>query len=286
MTQEALPAVEPPSDSRDRVDPFLRWAGGKRWLLPEVETLTSGLQINRYIEPFLGGGSIFFGLTSTKDALLSDLNEELIEVYELVKKDPDGVVEALGEYVNTAECYYSARSNVPTTSRLRAARFIFLNQTSYNGIYRVNLNGKYNVPYGNRKYVRPFDLDAARRVSAKLRTAEIRALDFEVAIAEAGPGDFLFVDPPYTVAHNNNGFVKYNRHLFNFEDQRRLAEALSLAAERGAKFIMTNAAHKSIEDLFSPLAERKVVTRQNLIGGKSAKRGKAEELLFTNLDIS
>ncbi len=263
--------------------PFLRWAGGKRWLVPEVLKLIGDTPVDRYHEPFLGGGSVFFALTPTGKVFLSDLNADLIEVYRQVRDDPRKVAELVARYENTSESYYKARSASPETAVERAARFIFLNHTSYNGIFRVNLRGEYNVPFGHRKHLNIPDEAWLHRASRRLQGVEVYGRDFENAIAEVQEGDLVFLDPPYTVAHNNNGFVKYNQHLFSFEDQKRLAESVKMISDRGARFILTNAAHVSIDELFSPLARRLDVSRRNSIGGKNATRGRVEEYVFTNI---
>ncbi len=161
----------------------------------------------------------------------------MIEVYRQVRDDPTGVAERLAQYENTEEAYYVARRDAPTDALQRAARFVFLNHTSYNGIFRVNLRGEYNVPYGNRKYLKIPDEQSLAKVGQRLHGVKISASDFEQALSEVQDGDVVFLDPPYTVAHNSNGFVKYNQHLFSFADQQRLAESIRGIAERGGRFI-------------------------------------------------
>lgn len=268
------------------VAPFLRWAGGKRWLVPQILELVGETSINRYHEPFLGGASVFFGLAPKGEVSLSDLNGELMSVYEQVRDSPDEVAHLLGQYANTPEEYYFARASTPADAAASAARFIYLNHTSFNGIYRVNLKGEYNVPYGNRKHTNIPDLEWLRRASVRLEKAKLRAQSFETALESVTEGDLVFLDPPYTVAHNNNGFVKYNQHLFSFEDQKKLAKAIEAINAAGARYILTNAAHISISDLFSPLGTRITVSRKNSIGGSNAIRGRADEYLFTNLSVS
>ncbi len=130
------------------IEPFIRWAGGKNWLVRFVKKLASNIDINHYHEPFLGGGAIFFSLEHKKRAYISDINEELIDTYLAVKDNPYETIDVLNGYENTEEEYYRIRALRPETRIEKAARFIYLNQTSYNGLYRVNKNGDYNVPYG------------------------------------------------------------------------------------------------------------------------------------------
>jgi DNA adenine methylase len=280
---ESSEAVVEIADS-GRISPFLRWAGGKRWLVPQILQLVGDESVARYHEPFLGGGSVFFALDISDTVFLSDLNTDLIEVYRQVRDNPVEVAALLGEYENTADAYYAARSETPTEATRRAARFIYLNHTSFNGIFRVNLKGEYNVPFGNRKFTNAPDEEWLLRASRRLQGAELTGADFERALGEVTKGDLVFLDPPYTVAHNNNGFVKYNQHLFSFEDQERLAEAIENVSNLGAKFILTNAAHSSIDHLFSPLGRKLTVSRRNSIGGKQATRGRADEYVFTNIE--
>lgn len=263
--------------------PFLRWAGGKRWLVPDVLDLLGTTPVESYHEPFLGGGSVFFALTPLGKVHLSDLNTDLITVYRRVRDNPTAVAELLGGYENTSECYYAARAARPATDDELAARFIYLNHTSFNGIFRVNLKGEYNVPYGKREHPNMPDENWLQKASVRLQDVELHGRSFEISLGDVGEGDLVFMDPPYTVAHNNNGFVKYNQHLFSFEDQKLLAKSIGEISDRGARFILTNAAHSSIDELFSPLGRKIKVSRKNSIGGLKAGRGRVEEYVFTNI---
>jgi DNA adenine methylase len=149
----------------------------------------------------------------------------------------------------------------------------------------VNLKGEYNVPYGNRANTRIPDRAWLEEVSKRLQGVELHGRSFEISLGDAKEGDLVFLDPPYTVAHNNNGFVKYNQHLFSFDDQKLLAKSIKEISERGASFILTNAAHKSIDELFSPLGRKMTVARRNVIGGVNASRGRADEYVFTNIGV-
>jgi DNA adenine methylase len=263
--------------------PFLRWAGGKRWLLPTVRRLLEGHQVLRYVEPFLGGGSIFFGLGLGVESHLTDLNQDLILVYSVVKDNPESVASILKSYVNDSETYYAVRSQEATSREIAAANFIFLNHTSFNGIYRVNLAGKYNVPYGRRANTMMPTLPSLVAASRSLADSTVTAGDFAPALEGCQEGDFAFIDPPYTVAHNSNGFVKYNEKIFSFQDQIRLRDSVSRAAERGAKFVVTNADHASIRELYEGTGLIREVSRGSSVGGSGAARGQTTELLITNL---
>lgn len=265
--------------------PFLRWAGGKRWLIPMITELLGPTEVQNYHEPFAGGAAVLFGLELKGKAYLSDLNADLMATYAAIREEPDEVWRFLRKYRNTKEQYYAARAASPRLAASRAARFIFLNHTSFNGIYRVNLAGKYNVPYGFRDWYNAPGLDALRAASRRLQSAVLATSDFELAMTNVGPGDLVFLDPPYTIAHNNNGFIKYNDKLFSFSDQHRLSAAIDVIRRAGAYYVLTNAAHQSIAELFSKGDTRLETNRKNAIGGLMATRGIATEFLFTNLTM-
>jgi DNA adenine methylase len=262
--------------------PFLRWAGGKRWLVPQLPQVLGNLTFNAYHEPFLGGGSAFLGLSRDCRSFLSDLNAELIETYIQIRDNPLGVARHLKRHKNNEEYYYYLRAAKPRLPVTRAARFIFLNHTSYNGIFRVNLRGGYNVPFGRRVPQIPTECDLLA-VSERLQKADIYAGDFAECLENVYSGDLVFLDPPYTVSHNYNGFVKYNQKLFSWKDQTRLSEVVDEIKRKGALYILTNAAHPSIDKLFDKGDMRIVTSRKNAIGGRSASRGTATEYMFTNM---
>lgn len=265
------------------VHPFLRWAGGKSWLINTVHQLIQDVPFTNYYEPFLGGGAIFFSLpVKNGTALLSDANKELIDTYIAVRDNPDAVIQHIRKYVYSEEFYYDLRAQEPKELFERAARFIYLNHTSYNGLYRVNKQGKYNVPYGHKKNVK-IDLDGIRAASNALQGCVLTSGDFENRVDAVSKDTLVFLDPPYTVSHNNNGFISYNQHIFSIEDQRRLAEYIKYIDSVGAYFILTNAAHDAIREIFGECGRVIEVERQSLIGGKNARRGLAQELVFTNI---
>lgn len=264
--------------------PFLRWAGGKKWLTSSLLEYTHGTEYTSYIEPFLGGGSVFFSM-NPKEAILSDYNEDLIGAYRCMKNSPKEVFDILCTYENTAEFYYHIRGIKPKSEVECAARFIFLNQTSFNGLYRVNQKGDYNVPYGKRKTV-SFDLDNYLAVSKRLQFAELYSCDFEETIEKVQRHSLVYLDPPYVVAKDDTGFIGYNQHLFSLDDQKRLSRCIDLIKERDAYYILSNAKHPVILDIFDKGDTVIEVERASLIGGKKAYRGKTSEYIFTNLPIA
>lgn len=262
--------------------PLLKWPGGKRALLKELLALSPRFD-GRYFEPFLGGGALFFALQPEK-ALLSDTNRELIECYEHVRDDPRDVLRRLRAMPNTKSEYLRVRASKPTSPAGRAARFIYLTTLSFNGIYRVNLAGQFNVPYGWKKHLDVAQEDRLEAVSKALKGRRLLAADFAVAVESAKDGDFVYLDPPYTVAHENNGFLKYNAKVFSWTDQKRLAAVALDLAKRGCSVIVTNACHQSIRSLYAGMTQI-VVSRPSRIAASAEHRGSVNELIITNIGL-
>jgi len=262
--------------------PFLRWAGGKTWLIKHLDSILGNLQINHYHEPFLGGAAIFFSLDIKKMSYLSDVNAELIETCITIKNHPQEIIQALLNFDNTEDQYYQIRAMEPQDEIERAARFVYLNQTSYNGLYRVNRNGKYNVPYGFRENM-VYDTNRIINASKKLRKTNISHGDFTINKYKIQQGDLVFLDPPYTVSHNNNGFIEYNQKLFSLDDQYRLSKYIDYVKKKNAYYILTNAAHNTIREIFEKGDRALELNRYSTIGGKNAKRKKVTEYIFTNI---
>lgn len=261
------------------VIPFLKWAGGKRWLVetaPEIFPKT----FNRYFEPFLGAGSVFFHL-QPKKAVLSDKNRVLIETYQAIQQDWQKVYDKLRAHhlQHSKEYYYRIRESKPTSMTGKAAKFIYLNRTCFNGIYRVNQKGVFNVPIGSRENV-IFPWDDFEGISRVLQGAELRKGDFEETIQMAREGDLLFVDPPYTVRHNKNAFIKYNETLFSWEDQIRLSTCLKEASQRGVQIVGTNACHKHVKGLYRGTFKLQDLSRNSAVSAKISSRNKFNELLI------
>lgn len=264
--------------------PILRWAGGKSWLIKKIDEVIEINSFNQYHEPFFGGGAVFFHLSPKKSSFLNDLNPELIETYECIRDKVDEVINELQEFKNTEDFYYRIRSTKFESDIKKAARFIYLNQTSFNGIFRVNLNGEYNVPYGYRKK-NFLDAETLKLASIALKKAIFTKDDFSLCTVNIVEGDLVFLDPPYTISHNNNGFFKYNSKLFTKEDQYRLSEMIDEIKERNAYYILTNAAHEKVKEIFDKNDQMIELKRASLIGGKNAKRDKYSELIVTNLKL-
>jgi DNA adenine methylase len=266
----------------DQVTPFLKWAGGKRWLWRKWPELFA-IGERQYVEPFLGGAAIFFALKPAK-AILSDLNVELVETYKAIQDDPDSVVRLLErhqrEHLVDNRYYYRVRDQSPRTIEGRAAKFIYLNRTCFNGLYRVNLKGKFNVPKGTKDTV-IFPGDDFKGISKLLDAATITCGDFEATINSASRNDFLFIDPPYTVKHNLNGFLKYNEKIFSWHDQERLADAVRRFALRGGRALIANAAHRSVIDLYGALGDIYRIQRHSVLAADHIHRNAVEEIAVT-----
>jgi DNA adenine methylase len=260
--------------------PFLKWPGGKRWLVPRACELLEGLIFTRYVEPFLGGGAMYFGLRPA-NAILVDINRDLINVYKQVQADPTELIDRLKRLPVDAEEYERIRVSLPMDPVDAAVRFLYLNRTAFGGMYRLNRQGQFNVPFGGGQRT-PAPLWRDRllaEASSALEGAVIRVADFEETLAEAGAGDLVYCDPTYTVAHNNNGFVRYNERNFSWADQKRLARVCSEAAGRGAFVLVSNAVHDEIEALY-PNAELLTVSRWSRLSPRPHKRQRTSEALF------
>lgn len=264
--------------SPQEVIPFLKWAGGKRWLLP-LATAMRDASIATYIEPFLGSGAMYFGLKPSK-AILSDRNQELIETYQAIADDWRAVFSHLRRHdrSHSTSYYYAVRNQRLRSAATRAARFIYLNRTCWNGLYRVNRQGVFNTPIGTKTSAL-LESDDFGTVARLLKQAILVATDFETQVDKANKGDLVFADPPYTVRHQYNGFVKYNEQLFSWNDQERLHCALLRAKRRGATVICTNADHSSVRQLYQGDFRIFPLTRYSSIAGSGGTRGKYAEIV-------
>lgn len=266
--------IEPGS----HVTPFLKWAGGKRWLVRDCPELLE-IPFDRYFEPFLGSGAVFFSLLPSS-AIVSDSNAELILTYHAVKSNWQAVWAELEnmQRMHSREFYYATRASQPTEETFRAARFLYLNRTCWNGLYRVNTRGEFNVPIGTKT-----DILAGGNLSAcsaALQNAELDCCDFATTIRKAQAGDLVYVDPPYTVRHNVNGFLKYNQTLFSWDDQVRLRDEVVGACDRGVKVIVSNAAHESVKALYKGIGEINILERASVISGKTSGRKREQEIVI------
>ncbi|MEP3115818.1 Dam family site-specific DNA-(adenine-N6)-methyltransferase [Nisaea sp.] len=262
--------------------PFIKWAGGKRWLTDHPDFEVPAFS-GTYIEPFLGGGAMFFHVKPNK-AILTDANKRLIEAYLAVRDNYQSVEKKLLKYqkLHSPDFYYKERSINRRTVSNRAAQFLYLNRSCWNGLYRENLNGVFNVPIGTKSKI-IFEEEKFSEISNRLKNCEIMCSDFEKIIDRAKEQDLVFIDPPYTTAHNTNGFIKYNQNIFRWEDQIRLKNASLRAADRGAKIIITNADHESIHFLYNGIGKMETIPRKSVISGnKKGRQMTTETIYFIN----
>ena len=246
--QQSLLASEA---ERVRYSPFLKWAGGKGHSLKELLRSVPP-KLDTYHEPFLGGGALFFAICNKRTgfvAHLSDSNEELVNAYRVIKKDPDDLIASLTrlhkqfrESRNKKTFYYEIRKWKPTNNTDLAARFTFLNKTCYNGLYRVNSRGEFNVPYGDNKNATIFTEDNILATSKALRDthAVIDSPDYKTAIKSCSRGDFVYLDPPYDPSSKTAGFTDYTISGFSKNDQSELADAFADLVERGCIVLLSN----------------------------------------------
>ena len=267
-------------ESNSPLTPFLKWPGGKRWLVRKLISTLENRAFQTYYEPFLGGGALFFALRPN-NSVLTDLNDDLINTYHYVKYHPDQLIDRLRELSVTQTTYYTLRESEPRIPLDRAVRFLFLNRTAFGGMYRLNQSGKFNVPYGGgERTPQPlWQRNLISHASRALENSTLKASDFEPIMGEARSGDLIYCDPTYTVAHNNNGFIRYNEKNFSWDDQKRLANSCKSASHRGAFVIVTNAVHNEILTLFNPTTHT-IVNRYNCLCPIPKFRGYIEEYLF------
>ena len=262
------------------VQPFLKWPGGKRWLVPELVKLIEEYGYATYREPFLGGGALFFALRP-KRSVLSDINSDLINTYRQVKYRAAALLEQLQPLPINQLVYDRFRGCCPKSHLQRAVRFLYLNRTAFGGMYRLNQKGEFNVPFGGgeRTTAPLWEYDLLASSARALRRAKLVTVDFEQAIYEAKMGDVIYCDPTYTVAHNNNGFIRYNERNFSWEDQKRLSRSCHAAAGRGALVIVSNAYHHEVLELFAPPRHIKVARTSRLCPEVTHRRS-IDEYIF------
>lgn len=277
--------------------PFLKWAGGKGKLAPRI-VAEAPVVFGRYHEPFLGAGAVFFAFEAARECLpatLSDANADLIRTFRAVRDDVDRLAGLLGDVANRyreldptgrAALYYDVRAEAPTDDTAAAARFIFLNKTCYNGLYRVNAGGGFNVPHG--RYLRPriIDPEALHEAAKALAHTELCLEDFEPACDAARPGDFVYLDPPYHPLSKTANFTGYTSGDFGPADQLRLRDAFDRLTARGVAALLSNSDHPAIRALYKDRGYRlELVEMSRAINSKASARKPIPELLISNRPI-
>lgn len=265
-----------------RKSTLLRWAGSKRKLLPLL-TVNVPRKFNRYIEPFAGSACLFFSVISSSNAaILGDFNEELLDFYRIVKKRPNALFSRLTTFDESKDFYYSLRAVDPSRlSRTHAAaRFLYLNRFCFNGVYRTNQSGKFNVPYGTKTGRLP-NLAEIEFCSRALKNVDFSPGDFELTLSKATRGDFVYLDPPYASSRNRG---EYGYGAFCDSDFERLNDALVALDRKGASFLLSYKQDESTVNAFARWNSREVSVRRH-VAGFVDNRGMVTELLVSNQSI-
>ena len=261
--------------------PFLKWAGSKRYLLKHiVDSLPKNF--NSYREPFLGSGALFFLLNPTK-AMLSDTNAELINTFAAIRDNVESVIEYIQPLKPNKTLFYKIRNQRSVGKYKRAAEFIYLNKSCWNGLYRVNSKGVFNVPYGSPKSDVIASLENLRACSKSLNSENVQlsTCDFEESLSKAQKGDLVYLDPPYVTSHSNNGFIEYNEKIFSWADQVRLANIAKDLVASGVYVIASNANHKEVLKLYQGFAKKEIF-RNSTLASDVTKRGVVSEVLLVS----
>ncbi len=264
--------------------PFVKWAGGKRQLL-DVLLKNIPKKFNTYIEPFVGGGALLFELQPSR-AIISDINEELINAYKVIKENVEALIESLKKHRNTKEYYYAIRAVDPKslTPVERASRFIYLNKTCFNGLYRENSKGQFNVPFGRYKNPKICDEENLRAVSEFLNNSDITILhcDYRKTCELAHRGDFVYLDPPYHPLSKTASFTKYNKYDFTEKDQIELAEVFKELDRKGCYVMLSNSNTAFIKNLYEGYEIKEISANRFINSNANGRKKRKIELLIKN----
>lgn len=271
------------------IAPFLKWVGGKRQLMPAIKELIPKKHTD-YYEPFIGGGAVLFEL-QPKKAIINDFNEELINVYQTIKENPEELILDLKTHKNESDYFYDLRAldreeSFENMSNIKkASRVIYLNKTCYNGLYRVNNSGEFNSPFGRYKNPNIVNETTIRAVSKYLNTNNITILngDFETALKGIKKGDFVYFDPPYHPVSSSSNFTGYIQGGFDMYEQVRLRDLCNELNKKGVSFLLSNSATQFIEDLYKDYKISYVKANRS-INSNAKKRGEIDEVLIRNYE--
>ena len=270
------------------VVPFVKWAGGKRQLLPEL--IKRVPKFTTYCEPFVGGGALFFYL-QPKRAIINDFNRDLINTYITIQNDVKLLLQHLSTYKNDSESYYKIREldRTPLFHKMsdteKASRLIYLNKTCYNGLFRVNSMGEFNSPFGSYKSPNIVNEPTLRAIHNYFQSADIKFLsgDFEVAVKGLKKGTFVYFDPPYDPVSASSNFTGYTNLGFGKQEKRRLKEVCDTLNAKGIKFLLSNSATDFILDLYKEYKIEKISAKR-VINSNANNRGNVDEVLIRNYD--
>jgi len=266
----------------------LKWAGGKRQLLPTLRSLLPQ-EIDVYCEPFVGGGALFFDL-QPKMAFINDVNEDLIRCYAVIRSDPEALIAALRQFKNREDDYYAVRNwdrdkqkYAALSDVEKAARILYLNKTCYNGLFRVNRAGEFNAPFGNYRNPGIVNATVIRAVSAYFNVAHIRlsSTDYHEVLNALPEGAFVYLDPPYDPVSASANFTGYSRDGFTRADQLSLRSACDSLTARGVRFMLSNSATPFILQQYATYAIT-IVHARRAINADPAKRGEIAEVVVRN----
>lgn len=270
--------------------PFLKWAGGKRQLLPEIKKYIP-MKINTYYEPFVGAGAVLFDV-QPRHAVINDINPDLTNAYQVIRDHVDDLIESLRNHINHQDYFYQIR-DLDRTDQYRelsniekASRIIYLNKTCFNGLFRVNSQGQFNVPFGKYKNPQIVNEIVLRAVSHYLSKNDVTIFngDYESALATADKGDFVYFDPPYDPISDTSSFTGYSLNGFNKEDQIRLRDVFAELDRRGCRVLLSNSATDFIKDLYRDYSINLVSASRN-INSVASGRGKIDEVLVRNYEL-
>jgi DNA adenine methylase len=272
------------------MDPILKWAGGKKRLTKEIiSLLPSDYKKRRYHEPFFGGGALFFKI-KPNSGTINDINKRLMNFYKVVRDDPEGLIEKASQYVYDKETYYRLRDRFKqfSLSDLEdACLLLYLNKTAYNGLYRVNSNGDFNVPFG--RYVNPTIVPKSliREASEILKKMDVFCTDFSYVTKYANEGDVCYLDPPYQPISSTANFTSYSSDGFDFSDQIRLRDVCIELHEKGVYFVLSNSYVEEIIGLYEEIKlfrlQINTIRANRVISSKASTRGEVKEILVTNI---
>jgi len=278
---------------KSKPKPFVKWVGGKRQLLKQFKDLDlyppKGFDVNkgRYFEPFVGGGAVFFDLLP-KQAFLSDLNKDLVITYNVIKNNLHELIRSLKKHIYDKDYFFKIRAleTKNLTDVEIASRFIYLNRTCFNGMYRVNSKGKFNVPFG--RYTNPVicDEDNLRKVSESLKNVSIKYQDYKEVLNQAKSGDFIYFDPPYYPVNKTSSFTSYTSENFLEKEQIELRDTFVELHKKGCFVMLSNSDTEFVNKIYSETNIKKIkiakIQAGRMINSKSERRGKVSEVLITN----
>ncbi len=272
---------------------FLKWAGGKLQLIEQFENLFPH-NFRNYYEPFIGSGAVFFYVKSKlkpNKVILSDTNEELINCFVAVRDKPSELVEVLLNHrkKHSKEYYYAVRSieSSRLDSLARAARLIYLNKTCFNGLYRVNSKGQFNVPFGDYENPSIFDRNTLFQASQLIQGVHLQVMTFEKVLDFAGKDDFVYFDPPYIPLSKTSSFTRYSKSDFSMKEQKRLSEIFGILDSRGCFVMLSNSDHALTRELYRHYEKNTVIVRaKRMINSVGSRRGAINEVVVTNYSVA